>query len=333
MKKTKLKVALLLGGTSPEKEVSRNTAKSILIALRSLNHEVIPIDPALGLDQPKNEDELFLSINDYKLSNRNYLEVINSSLFDDIDVAFIALHGKYGEDGTIQSLLELRGIKYTGSNLLTNALAMDKALTKVVLEYNGVKTADWKLVDSNYNYEIIKREIEERIGFPCVIKPNDQGSSVGLSFCNNEGELKNAIDLALKFSKHALIEKYIPGRELTVAILEDKPLPVVEIKPKSGFYDYKSKYTSGMSEYLCPAEIPKEVTEHLQSQALIAFRATGCKTYSRIDFRLTDDFQSFCLEINTLPGMTNLSLVPKAAKAAGISFEQLIETILYSALK
>lgn len=333
MEKKKIKVALLLGGTSPEKEVSRNTAKSILSALRSLNHEVIPIDPALGLNQPENEDELFTNINDDKLSNRNYLDVINSPLFDDVDVAFIALHGKFGEDGTIQSLLDLRGIKYTGSNVLTNALAMDKALTKVVLEFNGVKTADWILADSNYDLKKIKSEIEKKIGFPCVIKPNDQGSSVGLTFCKNENELKEAIDLALKFSKHALIEKYIPGRELTVAILEEKPLPVVEIKPKSGFYDYQSKYTSGMSEYICPAEIPVKVTEHLQSQALIAFKSTGCKTYSRIDFRLTDDYQSYCLEINTLPGMTNLSLVPKAANAAGISFEQLIETILLSALK
>lgn len=329
----KLNIALLLGGISPEKEVSRNTAKSILIALRNLNYNVIPIDPALGINQPTNEEDLFKEQPQEKLSTKNYIEIINSTLFDKIDVAFIALHGKFGEDGIIQSLLELRGIKYTGSNVLTNALAMDKLMTKIVLEYNGVKTADWVVANLNYDLTKVKEEVYHKLNYPCVVKPNDQGSSVGLTFCQNENQLKDAIDLALKFSNKALIEKYIPGRELTVAILDETPLPVVEIKPKSGFYDYKSKYTTGMSEYICPAEIPNEVVQHLQKQALIAFKAVGCKTYSRIDFRLNEKNESFCLEINTLPGMTNLSLVPKAANAAGISFEQLVEKILISALK
>ncbi|MCX7876865.1 MAG: D-alanine--D-alanine ligase [Melioribacteraceae bacterium] len=333
MENKKLKVALLLGGTSPEKEVSRNSAKSILKALRDLNHEVIPIDPALGLNQPENENDLFKDQDSNKLSNRNYLEIINSKIFDDIDVAFIALHGKYGEDGTIQSLLEMRGIKYTGSNVLTNALAMNKLMTKIVLEYNGVKTAEWVSAEKKYDLNEIKKYINEKIFYPCVVKPNDQGSSVGLTFCENENQLKDAIELALQFSDVALIEKYIAGKELTVSILNDKPLPVVEIKPKSGFYDYKSKYTSGLSEYVCPAEISDEVAKHLQEQALKAYKAVGCKTYSRIDFRLNDNNESFCLEINTLPGMTNLSLVPKAANAAGITFEQLIENILMSALE
>lgn len=332
MKNEKLKVALILGGISPEKEVSRKTAKSILTALRKLNYNVIPIDPALGLNQPENENDLFDNVDENKLSTKNYLDIINSSLFDDIDIAFIALHGKYGEDGLIQSLLELRGIKYTGSNVLTNALAMDKIMTKIVLEYNGVKTADWIVAEKNYDIDKIIFEIKNSIGLPCVIKPNDQGSSVGLTFCKEEKQIKEAIDLALQFSKKALIEKYIPGKELTVAILNDQPLPVVEIKPKSGFYDYESKYTSGMSEYICPAEINDEVAIYLQKQALKAFKALDCKTYSRIDFRLNENNEAYCLEINTLPGMTNLSLVPKAANAAGISFEQLVETILLSAL-
>ncbi len=329
----KLKVALLLGGISTEKEVSRNTAKSILSALRKLNYDVIPIDPALGLNQPKNEDDLFIEQSPENLSKRNYIEIINSSFFDDIDVAFLALHGQFGEDGIIQSLLELRGIKYTGSGVLTNALAMDKLMTKIVLEFHGVKTAEWVVAEKKYDLNEIQKQVNEKLNYPCVVKPNDQGSSVGLTFCQNENQLKDAIDLALKFSNKALIEKYIQGRELTVAILEDKPLPVVEIKPKSGFYDYKSKYTSGMSEYICPAEIPNEVSLKLQEQALIAFKAVGCKTYSRIDFRLNEKNESYCLEINTLPGMTNFSLVPKAANAAGISFEQLIEKILISSLE
>ncbi len=329
----KLKVALLLGGISTEKEVSRNTARSILGALRKLNYDVIPIDPALGLNQPESEEDLFKEQSPEKLSTKNYIDIINSKIFDDIDIAFLALHGQYGEDGIIQSLLELRGIKYTGSGVLTNALAMDKLMTKIVLEFHGVKTAEWVVAEKNYELSIIQKQVKESLNYPCVVKPNDQGSSVGLTFCQNENQLKDAIDLALKFSSKALIEKYIQGRELTVAVLDNQPLPIVEIKPKSGFYDYKSKYTSGMSEYICPAEIPDEIALKLQKQALVTFKSVGCKTYSRIDFRLNEQNEFYCLEINTLPGMTNFSLVPKAANAAGISFEQLIEKILISSLE
>jgi D-alanine-D-alanine ligase len=174
--------------------------------------------------------------------------------------------------------------------------------------------------------------IESEFGFPSVIKPNDQGSTVGLTVCKNSSEVSDALELSFRFSAKTIIEEYIPGKELTVAILEDKALPVLEIKPKSGLYDYASKYTSGMSEYIVPAEIPAEVAEKMQEEALLAFNALGCEVYARADFRMNNKFETFCLEVNTLPGMTATSLVPKMAKAVGISFEQLIERIIHLSL-
>ncbi|KAF0151525.1 MAG: D-alanine--D-alanine ligase [Ignavibacteria bacterium] len=328
-----MKIVLLLGGTSPEREVSKNTAKSILKALRELGQEVILVDPAYGLNQPNNEDDYFSEKNYSEPNNRNYLEIINSSLFDEVDLVFLALHGRWGEDGTIQSLLEMRGIKYTGSKILTSALAMDKAMTKVVIQHFGVSTPDWLVANiSEQDYSAYPEKIRTQLGFPCVIKPNDQGSSVSLTICKKDEDVIPAIMLALRYSDKALIEKFIPGREITVAVLDGAALPILEIVPKSGLYDYESKYTAGKSEYIVPAPMPEEVSIEIQEQAVKAYNAVGCKCYSRIDFRLTENNKAYCLEINTLPGMTNLSLVPKAANAAGISFLELIDRIVKDAV-
>ncbi len=268
-----------------------------------------------------------------QISNRNYIEAVNSKLFDEIDLVFIGLHGKWGEDGTIQSLLELRGIKYTGSKVLSSSISMDKSMSKILFQHYGVQTPNWFSIDKNHaNSESVIKRIESEFGFPAVIKPNDQGSTVGLTVCKNSSEVNDALELSFRFSAKTIIEEYIPGKELTVAILEDKALPVLEIKPKSGLYDYASKYTSGMSEYIVPAEIPAEVAEKMQEQALLAFNALGCEVYARADFRMNNKFETFCLEVNTLPGMTATSLVPKMAKAVGISFEQLIERIIHLSL-
>lgn len=332
--KEKLRIALLLGGTSPEREVSKKTSRSILTALRGMGHEVFPIDPAYGLNQPKEETLLFDEKDFAELSNRNYIDIINSKLFDEIDLAFLALHGRYGEDGTIQSLLEMRGIKYTGSGILTSSLAMDKAMTKVVIEHFGVSTPAWIVADIGLqDYSEFPEKIRKQFGYPCIIKPNDQGSSVSLTVCKSDDDVIPAIKLALKYSDKALIEQFIPGRELTVAVLDGVALPILEIVPKSGLYDFESKYTAGKSEYIVPAPMPEEVRIDIQKQAVNAFNAVGCKCYSRIDFRLTEENKAYCLEINTLPGMTSLSLVPKAANAAGISFEELIDRIVKNALK
>lgn len=334
MNNSNLTIALLLGGVSPEREVSKSTGKSILQALRQLNYKVKVIDPAYGLNQPEDENKFFESENYSELSPRNYIEVINSSLFDDVDVAFIALHGKWGEDGTLQSLLEMRGIKYTGSKILASSLSMDKCMSKIMFQHYDVSTPKWFIVRKNEkDYNLIREKIKKFFGYPCVVKPNDQGSTIGLTICRGDSEIQKSIELAQQYSDKVLIEEYISGREVTVGIIGQQPLPVLEIKPKSGFYDYTSKYTSGMTEYEVPADIPQKVAEHLQHQALLAFNSIGCESYARIDFRLTKDFKTYCLEVNTLPGMTSTSLLPKMAKAAGISFEELIQRIINYALK
>jgi len=322
-------IALLLGGTSPEREVSLSSGKSILKALYDLSYNVKVFDPAYGINQPKDQTKFFESKPFTQISNRNYVELINSTLFDDVNIAFIALHGKWGEDGTIQSLLELRGIKYTGSNILASALAMDKCMSKVMFQHFDVNTPKWFLIrKGDTDYQLVKEKIKKFFGYPCIVKPNDQGSTVGLTICRGDIEVENAIELAHRFSSIALVEEYIAGREVTVGILGQQVLPVLEIKPKKGFYDYESKYTPGMSEYEVPANIPQKVAENLQRQALLAFNSVGCSNYARVDFRLSNDNRSYCLEVNTLPGMTNTSLVPKMAKAVGIEFEELIDRII-----
>ena len=329
----KPKVALLVGGTSPERAVSKMSGKGVLGALRTLQYPTKIIDPAYGLNQPRDEEKFFLEEDFAELSNRNCIDAINSNLLDDVDVVFSALHGKWAEDGTIQSLLELRGLKYTGSKVLASALAMDKEMSKVIFRQAGVQTADWFTVGSvNFESKKIIDKIDNEMGFPCIIKPNDQGSTVGLKLVKDESEVEDGVKVALQFSTKALIEKYIPGRELTVAILINEALPVLEIVPKSGLYDYHSKYTSGMSEYIVPAKIPDETAKKAQKLALTAFQSLSCEGYARVDFRLSNQNELYCLEVNTLPGMTPLSLVPKAAKAVGISFEELIKRIIEQAL-
>lgn len=322
-------IALLLGGTSPERIISKRSSASIYSAVKSLGYECKLINPAYGKIQPNKPEDYFSDEDHFEISNRNYVEAVNSELFDGVDLAFIGLHGKWGEDGTIQSLLELRGIKYTGSKILSSSLAMDKAMSKILFQHYGVQTARWFSIDkSSADANAVIKMIEKEIGFPAVVKPNDQGSTVGLTICEKPVNVKDSLKLSFQYSDKVLIEEYILGREVTVAILEDKALPVLEIKPKHGFYDYESKYTSGMSEYIVPADIPKETADKIQKQALLAFNALQCEVYGRVDFRMNNELEPYCLEVNTLPGMTSTSLVPKMAKAVGISFEQLIERII-----
>jgi D-alanine-D-alanine ligase len=333
MSNNNINVALLVGGTSPEREVSKNTGKSILKPLNDLGYKVKVIDPAFGLNQPKEIENFFEEKDFAERTNRNFVEAINSTMFDDVDVAFIALHGKWGEDGVVQSLLELRGIKYTGSKVLASSLAMDKCMAKVMFQHFDVSTPRWFVINKyDSDFDLIKTKIKKFFGYPCVIKPNDEGSTIGLTICRGDVEVSQAVIKAQQFSKKVLVEEYIPGHELTVAVLDQRALPVLEIKPKSGFYDYENKYTQGRTDYIVPAEIPQKIAEHLQHQALLAFNSIGCESYARIDFRMTNDFKSYCLEVNTLPGMTSTSLVPKMAKAAGISFEDLIDRIIKNSL-
>ncbi len=324
----KIKIALLLGGTSPERKVSKSTGASIYKALTNLGYETFLINPAYGDNQPENPEDFFKNEDYSEILNENYIKALNLDLFDSIDLAFLALHGKWGEDGTIQSLLELKGIKYTGSKVLASAISMDKIMSKILFQHYNVRTPLWITAEGKYDLLFLKNEIEKKIKYPCVIKPNDQGSTVGLTICENESGVKDAIKLALQWSSKALIEEYIPGREMTVAILDNEVFPVLEIKPKHNLYDYECKYTPGMSEYEVPAKISEEVSDNLKKSALAAFNALGCEGYARVDFRLSNDNLDYCLEVNSLPGMTSTSLVPKMAKAVGISFEELIDRIV-----
>jgi len=329
MKNKKPKIALLLGGSSSEREVSKSSGFSIYHALQTLGYETILIDPAYGVNQPKEPDAFFNKKDFAKFTTRNYLEAVNSSLFDDVDLAFLGLHGKWGEDGTIQSLLEVRGIKYTGSNVMASSVAMDKAMSKIIFKHFNITTPRWLVIEKKkYDLDTIKRNIDKKFGYPCVIKPNDEGSTVGLTICNNPEEVSTGLEFSFKYSEKILIEEYISGRELTVTILDKEALPVLEIKPKHGLYDYECKYTKGMSEYFVPADIPESVAKSLQKDSLEAFNALGCSVYCRIDYMMSRDNKFYCLEGNTLPGMTSTSLVPKMAKAVGISFEELIDRII-----
>lgn len=324
--KNKLKIALLLGGASPERQVSKSTGRSIYIALNNLGHEVVLVDPAYGENQPKTDEEFFNPEDLFNVDYKNYISSLKH--LKNIDLAFLALHGKYGEDGTIQSLLELAGIKYTGSGVMTSSLSMDKTMSKIMFEKCGVVCPKGFTVKASDNVRAAVERIKKELGFPCIVKPNDQGSTIGLTLCKTEADVPQAIKAALNLSDQALIEEYIEGRELTVAVLDGTPLPICEISPKHNHYDYECKYTTGMSEYIVPADLPENVTKHLHEQAILAYDSVQCKAYGRIDFRLSPDFKSYCLEINTLPGMTSTSLVPKMARAAGIEFDELIKKII-----
>lgn len=330
----KLKILLLLGGASPEREVSKSTGKSVYNALMNLGYDVILIDPAYGINQPYEVEDYFNQEDFADISTENYLDAINLISPSEIDVAFLALHGKFGEDGTIQSLLELKGIKYTGSKVLSSAIAMDKIMSKILfLEYDIPTPKYFHFKKDEYTAEEINNKIETSFGYPAVVKPNDQGSTVGLTICKTADQLNDAIHLAFEYSDRILVEEYIAGRELTVAVLDDVALPPLEIKPKHGIYDYECKYTSGMSDYIVPAEIPENISKSLQQVAIKACKSVRYEVYARVDFRLSNDNKIYALEVNTLPGMTSTSLVPKMAKATGISFEQLIEKIITLSLK
>lgn len=338
---SEMKIAVLLGGTSAERDVSLVTGIEIARALRRSGQTVEAIDCAFG---DRRIDDLDAHIDDViraipsdfesrrRELDRNLFRTIDYLLQSRFDFVFIALHGGYGENGQLQALLDLAGIPYSGSGALASGLGMDKHLSKILFEKAGVGTAPWIHLSSIDQFPHVRPQIA-RLGFPVVVKPNDQGSTVGLTIVRQESQLEAAVEEAFRHGNSVIAEQFIPGRELTVAVLGDRPLPVIEIIPEHGIYDYECKYQKGKSQYIVPAELPAGVTEQLQKQALAAFRALGCRHYARVDFRLNKDQQAFCLEVNTLPGMTPTSLVPKAARAVGIDFPELIEQIIRLAIR
>ena len=335
-----MNIVVLCGGLSTERDVSLITGKNVVNALRSVGENAQLLDVFLGYKG--SADSFFNSAHErfetenginetdpdierikasrggesVSLFGENVIEICKKA-----DIVFMALHGEDGEDGKIQAAFDLLKIKYTGSGCLASAMAMNKYISKQMMDANGITNAKYFVL--NKGKDIPKYE------FPCVIKPTSGGSSVGISIAKSEEEYKKAVDLAFEYEDKIIVEEYIEGREFSVGILGDKVLPPIEIIPKEGFYDYKNKYQSGMTIEICPAELTADENEKLAKCTKAVFDALGLEVYSRIDFILSkDNGEFYCLEANSLPGLTSLSLLPQEAAAVGIDYPTLCRKII-----
>lgn len=331
-----MKVAVLFGGTSAERDVSIASGAQIVAALREVGHEVIAVDTARGVLTPEEEREFLrpevapvppeLAALDM-LRTGDPTALMRAPEFQGTDVVFLALHGGTGEDGTVQAMLDLVGIPYTGSGHLASAIAMDKEVAKRLFRDAGVPTPDWIMAPAPVE------DVIERLGLPVVVKPSKQGSTVGLTVVKRPEDYDAAVELAFRYDDEVMIERFIPGREVTVGILDGKALPVGEIIPKHEIFDYECKYQPGMAEEIFPADLPSAAAREMQRLALQAHRALKLRNFSRIDFRMDESGGFWCLEANTLPGMTANSLFPRSARAAGISFPEVCDRICRIALE
>lgn len=343
-----MKIVVLAGGLSPERDVSLSSGSLIANALRNVGHRVLLLDVYEGIYANESDfDSLFednsgrpysyavpefepdlneiksRSNNEAALIGRNVLQICQSA-----DVVFIALHGAMGENGQIQAVFDVMGIRYTGTGYIGSLLAMDKDITKRLLRQAGIFTAEWLICDDAIS---VPNKLDH-IGLPCVVKPISAGSSVGVAIVHSIDELNQAIIAAKKVEAGILIEKMITGREFSVGILNGRALPVIEIIPKEGFYDYKNKYQAGLTNEICPAKLSEDEAIRVQNTALKIHDILRLGTYSRIDFILDQSGEFICLEANTLPGMTPTSLLPQEALAEGISYEELCNQIVNLAI-
>jgi D-alanine-D-alanine ligase len=330
-----MRVTVLTGGTSAERDVALASAVQVIGALRSHGHEVAVVDTARGYIPMADEQALLSgvvgaeppSIDQLHSLERGLLlsGLANLKVVRDADVLFLALHGGRGEDGTIQTLLEMVGVPYTGSGRLGSAMAMDKDISKRLFRAAGVPTADWVMAPAS------RAQVERDFGWPVVVKPSKQGSTVGLTVVKSPKDYEAAVRLARQYDDEVMIERFVPGRELTVGVLEGRALAVGEIIPRHEIFDYECKYTPGMSQEIFPADLPAALAAECARLSLLAHEALKLGGYSRVDFRLTPAGDLFCLEVNTLPGMTATSLLPQAARAVGIEFPELCERICRAA--
>jgi len=295
------KIGVLMGGMSAEREVSLRTGKAVHNALLEAGFQAVAID-----------------------ASRDLAARLTA---EGIEVAFIALHGRFGEDGTVQGLLELLGIPYTGSGVMASSMAMDKVTTKKILLYHELPTPAFKVFRRG---EDLGRLLDGCRHYPLVVKPAREGSTIGISIVRSREELAAGVNAALEHDDLILVEDFIQGAEVTVGVLAGEPLPIIQVVPKNGFYDYHAKYTVGQTEYLLPAPLEGALQQRLQQVAVEAYRALGCDGAARIDFMVRER-EFYCLEVNTIPGMTETSLLPKAARHAGISFTELVLRILEGA--
>ncbi|RMG58049.1 MAG: D-alanine--D-alanine ligase [Deltaproteobacteria bacterium] len=296
------KIGVLYGGESSEREVSLKTGTAILNALKRRGYDAVPLD-----------------------MRGDWGRIVVES---GIEVAYIALHGKWGEDGALQGMLEVMRIPYTGSGVAASSLSMSKVLAKKVLQSCGVRTAEYVVLERGKGDSL---EEVRRFGLPAVVKPDREGSTIGVSIVREEGEIEGALKEAFRFDERVLVERYVPGREITVGIVNGRVLPAIEIVPAGGFYDYTAKYTKGMTEYLCPAPLDAAILDEASEATVRAASVIGLRGGARLDFRVDEEGKTFFLEINTIPGMTETSLLPKAAAEAGMSFDDLVEEILFDA--
>lgn len=290
-----MKIGVLLGGKSSERNISLKSGNAVLASLLKMDYHAVPIDAGKGLAEKLNKEK--------------------------INVAFIALHGRWGEDGTVQGLLEIMGIPYTGSGVLGSATAMDKVTMKLILESKGIPTPRYIIAGD-------EGRITQKL--PFVVKPANEGSTIGISLVHKRKDLRAALETALRYDKKVLIEEFIKGQEITVAIVDGKALPVVEVRPLKGFYDFEAKYTKGMTQYIVPAEIHKRLAKKAQAIALDVYHGFDLAGCARIDMLIRDNIP-FVIDINTSPGMTETSLVPKAWTHSGQTFDGLVEEILKGA--
>jgi D-alanine-D-alanine ligase len=297
----KKKIAVLMGGLSAEREVSLRTGGAVLRSLQESGYQAVGIDAGRDLAQRLGAEGA--------------------------EVAFIALHGRFGEDGTVQGMLELLGIPYTGSGVLASSMAMDKVTTKKILIHHELPTPAFEVFRRGGD----RQELLQRCRhFPLVVKPAREGSTIGVTIAGDLEHLQTGLDEALLHDEVALVEDFIQGMEITVGVLDDQALPIIQVVPKGGFYDFQAKYTAGQTEYILPAPLPAVLYERIQQSAVASCRALGCRGAARVDFMVSNN-EFFCLEVNTIPGMTETSLLPKAAGYAGISFSELSQRILEDA--
>ena len=336
-----MKIAVLAGGLSPERDVSFSSGTMAANALLSLGHQAILVDLFFGLPEWDGKTDLFAGAKPLppfrvseaepdldalrrsrKTGYNDYIGLNVPELCEKADIVYMALHGDCGENGELQAFFDARGIRYTGSGAHGCRNAMDKWISKQMFMQAGILTPRGQLLKAGDPID------QDTFPIPCVVKPCNGGSSIGVSIVNDRRDLYDALKLAFSMENTILVEEYIKGRELSCGILGDTALPPIEIIPLHGFYDYKNKYQAGASREVTPAEIDAETTERIQKIALDVFRLLGLEVYGRIDFLLTGKGEAYCLEANTLPGMTPTSLLPQEAKVIGYSYEQLCDTII-----
>jgi D-alanine-D-alanine ligase len=334
--KGRLKVAVLFGGTSSERDVSIASGSQVVQALRGAGHDVVAVDTATGVLDGTAEQQLLrgavpeLPPDEAALdlmSTGDATSLTQAPELRDIDVLFLALHGGAGEGGTLQALLDLTGLPYTGSGMIGSAMAMDKDIAKRLMMLAGVPTPSWLMAP------VLLDDVEEQIGFPCVVKPSKQGSTMGLTVVRTAAEVEAAVRVAAAYDDEVMIETFVPGRELTVPVLGDDALPVGEIISSREIFDYEAKYQPGGAEEIFPADLTGPQTVAIQGLALKVHRALKLRGFSRVDFRMDDEGVFWCLEANTLPGMTAASLFPKGAAAAGMSFPEVCERLCRLAIE